>query len=65
MANGGTQSLATEDHSGKPQCPSDWTRGAQQDSRPHQESFLVAWYVEHCGRIRAILSSLPVGEIRP
>ena len=44
---------------------SDRTRGAQQHNGPHQESFLVAWYVEHRGRIRAILSGLPIGEIRP
>ena len=50
---------------GKPWCPNDWTRGAQQDSEPHQKSFLVAWYVEHRGGIRSILSGLPVGEIRP
>ena len=25
----------------------------------------MAWYVKHCGRIRAILSGLPLGEFRP
>ena len=65
MVDGGAQGPATEDHSGKPRCPSDWTRGAQQDSGPHQKSFLVAWYVEDRVRIRAILSGLPIGEIRP
>ena len=66
MVDGGTQGPTTEDHyPGKPRCPSYWTRGAQQDSGPHQKRILVAWYVEHRGRIRAILSGLPVGEIRP
>ena len=63
MVDGGAQGPAAEDHSGKPQCPSDWTRGAQQDSGPHQKSFLVAWYVEHHGRIRAILSGLEVAKL--
>ena len=39
--------------------------GLIQNYGPRQKSFLVAWYVEHRGRIRAILSSLLVGEIRP
>ena len=65
MVDGGAQGPTTENHSEKPQCPSNWTRGAQQDSGPHQESFLVAWYVEHRGRICANLSGLPIGEIRP
>ena len=30
-----------------------------------KRAFLVAWYVEHRGRIHAILSGLSVGEIRP
>ena len=49
----------------KPRRPSYWTRGTQQNCGPYQKSFLVAWYVEHRGRIRVILSGLPVGEIRP
>ena len=49
MVDGGAQGPATEDHLGKPRCPSDWTCGAQQDSGPHQKSFLVAWYVERHG----------------
>ena len=65
MVDGGTQGSTIEDHSEKPRCPSDRTCGAQQDDGPHQESFLVAWYVEHSGGIRAILSGLPIGEIRP
>ena len=65
MVDGGAQGPATKDHLGKPQCPSNWTRGAQQDIGPHQESFLVAWYVEHRGSIHAILSGLPIGKIRP
>ena len=65
MVDGGTKNLATENHSRKSRCPNNWTRGAKQDSGPHQKSFLVAWYVEHRGRIRAIMSNLPIGEIRP
>ena len=65
MVDGGAQGPATEDHSRKPRCPSYWTRGAEQYCGPHQESFLVVWYVEHRGRICAILSGLLVGEIRP
>ena len=65
MVDGGAQGLAATDYLRKPRCPSCWTCGAQQDSRPHQDSFLVASYVEHRGRIHAILSGLPVGEIRP
>ena len=58
MVDGGAQGPTIENHSGKPRCPSDWTCGAQQDYGPHQKSFLVVWYVEHCGGIRAILSSV-------
>ena len=65
MADGGAQGPATEDYLGKPRRPSSWTRGTEQDNGPHQKSFLVAWYVEHRGRIRANLSGLPVGKIRP
>ena len=65
MADGGAQGPTIEDNSGNPRCPMDRTRGTQQDSGPHQESFLVAWYVEHCGGIRVILSGLPIGGIRP
>ena len=65
MVDGGAQGPIVEGHLGKPRCPSCWTCGTQQDCGPHQKSFLVAWYVEHRGRIRAILSGLPVGEIRP
>ena len=65
MADGVAQGLVAKDDPRKPQCPSYWTRGAQQDNRPHQKSILVGWYVEHRGRICAILSSLLVGEIRP
>ena len=65
MVDGGAQGPTTKDHSGKPQCPNYWIRGAQQDCGPHQKIFLVAWYVEHCARVCAILSGLPVGEIKP
>ena len=65
MVDGGTKSFATENHLRISRCPRNWTRGAKQDSGPHQKSFLVAWYVEHRGKIHAILSSLPIGEIRP
>ena len=65
MADGGAQGPPAKDYLGKPRRPSNWTRGTEQDSEPHQESFLVAWYVEHRGRIRANLSGLPVGKIRP
>ena len=65
MVDGGAQGPTTEDHLGKPRCPGYWTCGAQQDCRPHQKSFLVAWYVEHHGGMRAVLSGLLVGEIRP
>ena len=65
MVDGGAQSPTAKHHLGKPRYPSYWTHGAQQNYGPHQKSFLVAWYVEHRGRIRAILSGLPIGEIRP
>ena len=65
MVDGGAQGPTTKDHSRKPQCPRYWICGAQQDYGPHQKSFLVAWYVEHRGGIRAILSGLLVGKIRP
>ena len=65
MDNGGAQSPKVEDHPGKPQCSSNSICATQQDCGTHQRSFLVASYVEHRGRIRAILSSLPIGEIRP
>ena len=65
MVDGGAQSPTTKDYQREPRCPSYWTRGTEQDSGPHQKSILVAWYVEHSGRIRAILSGLPIGEIRP
>ena len=67
MVDGGAQGPAAEDHSGKPRCPSNWARGAQQDSGPHEKSFLLGRYVEHRGRIRAILSghvrSCPVCQL--
>ena len=65
MVDVGAQSPTVEDHLGKLRCPSYWTRRAQQDRGSHQKSILVAWYVEHRGRIRANLSILLVGETRP
>ena len=67
IVDGGAQASTAKDHTGKPRCPNYWTFGAQQDCGPHQKSFLVAWYNEHRGRIRAILSghvrSCPVCQL--
>ena len=65
MDDVGSTGPTAEDYPREPRCSLHWTRGAQSDSGPHQKSFLVAWYVERRGRIRAILSGLPVDKIRP
>ena len=49
----------------QPRRPSYWTHGTQEDSGPHQKTFLVVWSMEQHRRTRAILSGLPIGEIRP
>ena len=39
--------------------------GIQQDNGPHQKSILVAWYVEHNGRLCAIMFSMSTDKTRP
>ena len=65
MDDVGPQGLQIENYAGEPRCSLHRTRGTQPDCGPHQKSLLVASYVERRGRIRAILSGLPVDKIRP
>ena len=48
-----------------PRCPSYWTRGSVADCGIHRTGFLVPGLMGRCRKIRAILSGLPLHEIRP
>lgn len=65
MDDGGVQGLVAEDYLRKSQFLGFWTCGPQQKNGPRRGSTPIASYVEHLGRIHAILCGLSSGNIRP